>query len=104
MPINIPADLPAFNTLVGENIFVMSSDKAMKQDIRPLRVAIFNLMPTKIETETQLLRLLNGHFGHCNVNCVEDVLIDDILYLGKLLGSNRLKVREVETAAFIVNI
>ncbi len=60
MPINIPTDLPAFNTLVSENIFVMSSEKAMKQDIRPLRVAIFNLMPTKIETETQLLRLLSN--------------------------------------------
>ena len=60
MPINIPAGLPAYNTLVSENIFVMSDDKAMTQDIRPLRVAIFNLMPTKIETETQLLRLLSN--------------------------------------------
>ncbi|MCM1334873.1 MAG: homoserine O-succinyltransferase [Bacteroides sp.] len=60
MPINIPRELPAFETLAGENIFVMESEKAIRQDIRPLRAAIFNLMPTKIETETQLLRLLSN--------------------------------------------
>lgn len=60
MPINIPSDLPAYGTLAGENIFVMASEKASRQDIRPLRAAIFNLMPTKIETETQLLRLLSN--------------------------------------------
>ncbi len=60
MPINIPSDLPAYNTLINENIFVMPREKAIKQDIRPLKVAIFNLMPTKIETETQLLRLLSN--------------------------------------------
>lgn len=60
MPINIPSDLPAYGTLAGENIFVMASEKAVRQDIRPLRAAIFNLMPTKIETETQLLRLLSN--------------------------------------------
>lgn len=60
MPINIPSDLPAYKTLAGENIFVMASDRAIQQDIRPLRAAIFNLMPTKIETETQLLRLLSN--------------------------------------------
>ena len=60
MPINIPSDLPAYNTLISENIFVMPKEKAMRQDIRPLKAAIFNLMPTKIETETQLLRLLSN--------------------------------------------
>ena len=60
MPINIPNNLPAFSTLVNENIFVMSDEKASKQDIRPLKVAIVNLMPTKIVTETQLLRLLSN--------------------------------------------
>ena len=48
MPINIPNNLPAFSTLVNEKIFVMSDEKAAKQDIRPLKVAIVNLMPTKI--------------------------------------------------------
>ena len=60
MPIRIPNDLPAFKTLVEENIFVMPADRAMGQDIRPLKIAIVNLMPTKIETETQLLRLLSN--------------------------------------------
>jgi homoserine O-succinyltransferase len=60
MPVNIPATLPARATLEGENIFVMSEERAHHQDIRPLRVAILNLMPTKIATETQLLRLLGN--------------------------------------------
>ncbi len=60
MPINIPNNLPAYRTLVNENIFVMSHAKASVQDIRPLKIAIVNLMPTKIETETQLMRLLSN--------------------------------------------
>ncbi|MCL2178711.1 MAG: homoserine O-succinyltransferase [Proteobacteria bacterium] len=60
MPINIPKDLPAQATLSEENIFVMTEDRALSQDIRPLRIAIVNLMPTKITTETQLLRLLGN--------------------------------------------
>ena len=59
-PINIDAQLPARSVLEMENIFVMSQECAMHQDIRPLRIAILNLMPTKIETETQLLRLLSN--------------------------------------------
>jgi homoserine O-succinyltransferase len=60
MPVNIPATLPARATLENENIFVMSEERAHHQDIRPLRVAILNLMPTKIATETQLMRLLGN--------------------------------------------
>jgi len=60
MPINIPADLPARATLEEENIFVMTEDRATRQDIRPLKIAIVNLMPTKIATEIQLLRLLGN--------------------------------------------
>ena len=60
MPIRIPNGLPAFKTLLRENIFVMQSDRASGQDIRPLKIGIVNLMPTKIETETQLLRLLSN--------------------------------------------
>ncbi|MCD8352027.1 MAG: homoserine O-succinyltransferase [Planctomycetaceae bacterium] len=60
MPINIPADLPARANLEAENIFVMTEERALRQDIRPLRIAIVNLMPTKIATETQLLRLLGN--------------------------------------------
>ena len=58
MPIVIPKDIPAFNILENENIFVMSNTRAQAQDIRPIEILILNLMPTKIETETQLLRLL----------------------------------------------
>ena len=60
MPINIPKTLPARSILESENIFVMTEDRAMRQDIRPLRIAILNLMPKKLETETQLLRLLSN--------------------------------------------
>lgn len=60
MPVKIPNTLPARETLERENIFVMDEERAIHQDIRPLRVAILNLMPTKIATETQLLRLLSN--------------------------------------------
>ncbi|MBR7038995.1 MAG: homoserine O-succinyltransferase [Oscillospiraceae bacterium] len=60
MPIRIPEDLPAYDILEKENIFVMRKDRAEHQDIRPLRVLILNLMPKKIETETQLMRLLSN--------------------------------------------
>ena len=60
MPIIIPKDIPAYTTLLSENIFVMNHERAMKQDIRPIEIAILNLMPTKIETETQLIRLLSN--------------------------------------------
>lgn len=60
MPININNDLPAATTLANENIFVMTEERATHQDIRPLRIAIMNLMPTKVVTETQLLRLLGN--------------------------------------------
>lgn len=60
MPIKISNELPAHKSLELENIFVMTESRAIKQDIRPLKILILNLMPTKIETETQLLRLLSN--------------------------------------------
>lgn len=60
MPIKIQDNLPAKEVLNSENIFVMTEERAKQQDIRPLRIAILNLMPTKITTETQLLRLLGN--------------------------------------------
>ncbi len=60
MPIKIPDHLPAARILESENIFVMTEQRAAHQDIRPLQILILNLMPTKIETETQLLRLLGN--------------------------------------------
>jgi homoserine O-succinyltransferase len=60
MPVKIPASLPARATLESENVFVMGEERASHQDIRPMRVAILNLMPTKVATETQLLRLIGN--------------------------------------------
>ena len=60
MPIKIPNRLPATQTLAEENIFVMTDERAGKQDIRPLQILLLNLMPTKIDTETQLSRLLGN--------------------------------------------
>lgn len=60
MPIQIPNDLPAAGTLQQENIFVMTQNRAVSQDIRPLEIVLLNLMPTKIVTETQLSRLLGN--------------------------------------------
>ncbi|MGN0745688.1 MAG: homoserine O-succinyltransferase [Aristaeellaceae bacterium] len=60
MPIKIPSYLPAADTLKSENIFVITHERAVSQDIRPLRILMLNLMPTKIATETQLARLLGN--------------------------------------------
>lgn len=60
MPIKIPKELPAFEVLSKENIFVMNDQRAMTQDIRPLKIVILNLMPKKIVTENQLLRYLSN--------------------------------------------
>ena len=60
MPIRIHHELPAYKSLQNENIFVMSKERAEHQDIRPLKIIILNIMPKKIETETQLMRLLSN--------------------------------------------
>ena len=70
MPINIPNDLPAADILSGENIFVMLEDRASQQEIRPLKIAIMNLMPTKIVTETQILRLIGNTPLQINVTFI----------------------------------
>ena len=60
MPIKIPKELPAFSVLSKENIFVMNIERAKTQDIRPLKLAILNLMPIKIQAENQILRYLSN--------------------------------------------
>lgn len=60
MPVKVPSSLPARGVLEAENVFLIEEQRALHQDIRPLRIAILNLMPTKIATETQLLRLLGN--------------------------------------------
>ncbi|MBQ8569587.1 MAG: homoserine O-succinyltransferase [Oscillospiraceae bacterium] len=71
MPINIPNNLPAHDALTKENIFVMTNAAASKQDIRPLEIAILNLMPKKIETETQILRLLSNTPIQVNIELIQ---------------------------------
>ena len=60
MPIKIPNELPAAKVLTDENIFIMTETRAITQDIRALKILLLNLMPTKIDTETQLSRLLGN--------------------------------------------
>lgn len=78
MPIKIPRELPAFNVLSNENIFVMNDERAGGQDIRALKIAILNLMPKKIQTENQLLRYLSN-----TPLQVEITLIETESYRGK---------------------
>lgn len=78
MPIIVPKDIPAAKILQSENIFVMNDARANSQDIRPLEIAIINLMPTKIVTETQLMRLLSNSPLQVNIT-----LISTETYVGK---------------------
>lgn len=71
MPIVIDKDLPAFKILTGERIFVMDSDRAVTQQIRPIEIAILNLMPTKETTETQLMRLLSNSPLQVNITLIK---------------------------------
>lgn len=70
MPVIIPGNLPAYKTMKDENVFVMDKSIAEKQDIRPLEIALVNLMPTKIETETQFVRLLSNSPIQINVEFI----------------------------------
>ena len=70
MPIKIPDQLPALSILDNENIFVMSENRAASQEIRPMQVAILNLMPNKIETEVQILRMLSNTPLQINIEFV----------------------------------
>lgn len=70
MPIKIPSELPALSVLDKENIFVMSEHRAANQEIRPMKVAILNLMPNKIETEVQILRMLSNTPLQINIDFV----------------------------------
>lgn len=71
MPIKIPDTLPAAKVLESENIFVMTEARALHQDIRPLKIGILNLMPTKINTETQLLRLLGNTSLQVDIDLIQ---------------------------------
>lgn len=86
MPIIVPKDIPAAKILQSENIFVMNEKRALTQDIRPLEIAILNLMPTKIVTETQLMRLLSNSPLQVNIT-----LISTETYTGKNTPVEHLK-------------
>lgn len=86
MPIVIPKDLPAYETLSKEKIFVMNELRATTQDIRPIEIAIVNLMPTKIETETQLMRLLGNSPLQVNIT-----LIKTDTYISKNVSASHLE-------------
>jgi len=105
MPVRIPTTLPARVILEKENIFVMGHERAERQDIRPLKVAILNLMPTKIQTETQLLRLLGN-----SALQVEITLLQTATYQPKNTNSDHLiahyktweKVREEKFDGLVI--
>lgn len=85
MPIRVQDSLPAIETLGNENIFVMTENRAMTQDIRPLKILILNLMPTKITTETQLLRMLGNSplqvdisFMHTKTHCSKNTSLSHL--------------------------
>lgn len=86
MPIIVPKDIPAVKTLQSENIFVMTDTRAKTQDIRPLEIAIVNLMPTKVVTETQLMRLLSNSPLQINVT-----LVSTETYVGKNTSLDHLE-------------
>ena len=98
MPIVIDSALPAYKILGGEKIFVMDKTRAVSQDIRPIEIAILNLMPTKEETETQFMRLLSNSPLQVNVT-----LLSTESYHGRhtaegYLGKFYQSFRDVETS------
>ncbi|MGI6008965.1 MAG: homoserine O-acetyltransferase/O-succinyltransferase family protein, partial [Methanomethylophilus sp.] len=71
MPIKVPDDLPAASVLENENMFVMTENRAVTQDIRALDILILNLMPTKVETEIQIMRLLSNSPLQVNITLMQ---------------------------------
>ncbi|MCI8458996.1 MAG: homoserine O-succinyltransferase [Clostridia bacterium] len=86
MPVKVPLSLPAAKRLAGENIFIMDSARASTQEIRPLRIAVLNLMPNKLDAETQWLRLLSN-----NPLQVEVVLLKTASYNPKTAAAEHLE-------------
>jgi homoserine O-succinyltransferase/O-acetyltransferase len=100
MPVKIPTTLPARATLQRENIFIMDEERAIHQDIRPLRVAILNLMPTKIATETQLLRLLSNSALQVEVTLLHTATHESRNTDAEHLLNHYLTFRDVEPEKF----
>lgn len=100
MPIVIPKDIPAFDVLTKENIFVMGSARAMMQDIRPIEIAILNLMPTKVETETQLMRMLSNSPLQVNITLIRTATYNSINVSKSHLERFYVTFDEVKTKRF----
>lgn len=100
MPIVIPKDIPAFDVLTKENIFVMGENRAHTQDIRPIEIAIVNLMPTKIETETQLMRMLSNSPLQVNVTLVRTASYNSTNTSQKYLERFYVTFDEIKTRNF----
>ncbi|BFT79414.1 hypothetical protein GVv1_02060 [Enterobacter pseudoroggenkampii] len=81
MPIRVQDELPAVNFLREENVFVMTASRATGQEIRPLKVLILNLMPKKIETENQFLRLLSNSRCRLIFSCCESMPVSHVTRL-----------------------
>ena len=80
MPIRVLDELPAVNFLRDENVFVMTTSRASNQEIRPLKVLILNLMPKKIETENQFLRLLSNSPRKLTYNCCVSIPANPVIH------------------------
>ncbi len=96
MPLNISHNLPAVDVLRNENIFVMDSERASHQEIRPLKIVILNLMPLKVTTETDLIRLLSNSplqieidFLHMETHCSKNTPIEHLMAFYKTFGEIR---------------
>lgn len=96
MPLNISHNLPAVDVLRNENIFVMDSERASHQEIRPLKIVILNLMPLKVTTETDLIRLLSNSplqieidFLHMETHCSKNTPIEHLTAFYKTFGEIR---------------
>lgn len=100
MPVKIPVTLPARATLERENIFIMDEERAIHQDIRPMRVAILNLMPTKITTETQLLRLLSNSALQVEVTLIHTATYESKNTDAEHLLNHYVTFKEIEDQKF----
>ena len=100
MPIIINRDIPAFKTLQKENVFVMAHERASGQDIRPIEIAILNLMPTKIETETQLLRLLSNTPLQVNLTFIKTATYKSVNTAKEHLDKFYVEFENIKTRKF----
>lgn len=100
MPIVIDGALPAYKILSGEKIFVMDKTRAVSQDIRPIEIAVLNLMPTKEETETQFMRLLSNSPLQVNVTLLSTESYHSTHTAEGYLGKFYKSFRDVEKKHF----